>query len=188
VEVSDAELGLRRDDHADDVDIDDDDDGGGGVGAAAASRSGMAAISTFRAVSVTGPAIYYLGIVDFLQDWTTNKKIERNFKIYALRKDPDGLSVMHPETYKLRFQAKMEQIFDTEGPPAAMGRSWSSSNARALADLATAAAQEEGSEDAVAAQQGGSGDVVTTNRKQEDPEADADGTMNPLQQHDEKKR
>jgi 1-phosphatidylinositol-4-phosphate 5-kinase len=175
VEVSDAELGLRRDDHADDVD--DDDDGGGGVGAAAASRSGMAAISTFRAVSVTGPAIYYLGIVDFLQDWTTNKKIERNFKIYALRKDPDGLSVMHPETYKLRFQAKMEQIFDTEGPPAAMGRSWSSSNARALADLASAAAQEEGS-----------GDVVINDRKQEDPEADADGTMNPLQQHDEKKR
>jgi len=189
VEVSDAELGLRRDDHADDVDIDDDDDGGGGGGgAAAASRSGMAAISTFRAVSVTGPAIYYLGIVDFLQDWTTNKKIERNFKIYALRKDPDGLSVMHPETYKLRFQAKMEQIFDTEGPPAAMGRSWSSSNARALADLATAAAQEEGSEDAVVAQQGGGGDVVINNRKQEDPEADADGTMNPLQQHDEKKR
>ena len=86
---------------------------------------GMGDLSTFRAVSVTGPAIYYLGIVDFLQDWTTKKKIERAFKIYATRKDPDGLSVMDPERYKRRFQTKMEQIFDTEGPPATLGRSWS---------------------------------------------------------------
>ena len=86
---------------------------------------GMGDLSTFRAVSVTGPAIYYLGIVDFLQDWTTKKKIERAFKIYATRKDADGLSVMDPERYKRRFQTKMEQIFDTEGPPATIGRSWS---------------------------------------------------------------
>ena len=137
VEVSDEELGLQGESDADaDAARNDDDDDSGGFDAAATTRSGMAAISTFRAVSVTGPAIYYLGIVDFLQDWTTNKKFERTFKIYALRKDPDGLSVMQPEKYKLRFQAKMEQIFDTEGPPAAMGRSWSASNAKALADAA----------------------------------------------------
>lgn len=68
----------------------------------------------FRAASVTGPAIYYFGIVDFLQDWSTKKKIERAFKIYMTRKDPDGLSVMHPKPYKMRFQGKMDQIFDID--------------------------------------------------------------------------
>lgn len=70
--------------------------------------------STFKAKAVTGPAVYYLGIVDFLQDWTTKKKIERLFKIYFGRKDPDGLSVMEPIAYMERFQNKMVQIFDVE--------------------------------------------------------------------------
>jgi 1-phosphatidylinositol-4-phosphate 5-kinase len=60
--------------------------------------------STFRASSVTGPALYYLGIVDFLQDWTFAKQVERMFKIYFTRKDPDGLSVMEPIAYMERFQ------------------------------------------------------------------------------------
>jgi 1-phosphatidylinositol-4-phosphate 5-kinase len=60
--------------------------------------------STFRASSVTGPALYYLGIVDFLQDWTFSKKVERAIKIYILRKDPEGLSVMEPTSYMERFQ------------------------------------------------------------------------------------
>lgn len=57
--------------------------------------------STFKAASVTGPALYYLGIVDFLQDWTFNKKVERALKIYVARKDADGLSVNHPEVMTL---------------------------------------------------------------------------------------
>ena len=56
--------------------------------------------------------MYYFGIVDFLQDWTLNKKIERTGKIYLFRHDPSGVSVMEPEAYKKRFQAKMIQIFD----------------------------------------------------------------------------
>ena len=47
---------------------------------------------------------FVIGIVDFLQDWSTKKKFERAFKIYFGRKDPDGLSVMEPKPYKLRFQ------------------------------------------------------------------------------------
>lgn len=58
--------------------------------------------------------MYHLGIVDFLQNWTVPKKFERLFKTYVQRKDPDGLSVMHPLQYKLRFQAKMDQIFDRD--------------------------------------------------------------------------
>jgi Phosphatidylinositol-4-phosphate 5-Kinase len=53
---------------------------------------------------------YLIGIVDFLQDWSTKKKIERAFKIYFGRKDPDGLSVMEPKPYKLRFQGELFSI------------------------------------------------------------------------------
>ncbi len=75
----------------------------------------------FKASSVSGPGIYYMGIVDFLQDWSTKKKIERTLKIYLTRKDPEGLSVMEPISYKDRFQTKMKQIFEVEdlAPPVA---------------------------------------------------------------------
>jgi hypothetical protein len=57
--------------------------------------------------------VYHFGIIDFLQDWTFRKKVERFFKIYVTRKDPDGLSVMPPLPYKERFQSKILQIFDS---------------------------------------------------------------------------
>jgi hypothetical protein len=77
--------------------------------------------STYRAHVVTGPAIYHFGIIDFLQNWTLEKRIERLFKIYILRKDPDGLSVMHPHSYKARFQGKMQQILDMDGQSGGIG-------------------------------------------------------------------
>eukprot|EP00602_Paraphysomonas_sp_CaronLab_P007267 CAMPEP_0185035428 /NCGR_PEP_ID=MMETSP1103-20130426/26766_1 /TAXON_ID=36769 /ORGANISM="Paraphysomonas bandaiensis, Strain Caron Lab Isolate" /LENGTH=726 /DNA_ID=CAMNT_0027572497 /DNA_START=540 /DNA_END=2720 /DNA_ORIENTATION=+ len=78
--------------------------------------TGKKKYSSFRAKSVSGPAVYYMGIVDFLQDWNTRKKIERAVKVYIGRHDPHGISVMKPQPYRDRFQLKMEQIFDTEDP------------------------------------------------------------------------
>lgn len=68
----------------------------------------------FHAKSVTGNAIYYMGIVDFLQDWSLNKKIERVAKIYLQRSDPQGISVMEPGPYRDRFQNKMDEVFDIQ--------------------------------------------------------------------------
>lgn len=65
--------------------------------------------------------MYHFGIIDFLQNWTFQKKLERAFKIYITRKDPDGLSVMPPLQYKARFQAKLDQIFDLEGTAGGIG-------------------------------------------------------------------
>ena len=56
-----------------------------------------------------------MGIVDFLQDWTARKKIERAAKIYILGQEAEGVSVNHPLPYKIRFQNKMNEIFDLEG-------------------------------------------------------------------------
>ncbi|KAF0690367.1 Aste57867_18202 [Aphanomyces stellatus] len=67
--------------------------------------------ATQTAISVNGPALYQFGIIDFLQQWTLEKKMERFWKQYIKRKDPDGISAIPPKQYKLRFQQKMSQVF-----------------------------------------------------------------------------
>lgn len=37
--------------------------------------------------------------------------MERFYKCYVKRKDPDGVSAMPPKPYKFRFQQKMSRIF-----------------------------------------------------------------------------
>lgn len=71
---------------------------------------------SYHAKSVSGPAMYYMGIVDFLQNWNTKKKTERFIKIHIARQDKHGISVMEPLPYRDRFQLKMQQIFDVEDP------------------------------------------------------------------------
>uniref|UniRef100_K3WGV7 PIPK domain-containing protein n=1 Tax=Globisporangium ultimum (strain ATCC 200006 / CBS 805.95 / DAOM BR144) TaxID=431595 RepID=K3WGV7_GLOUD len=63
------------------------------------------------ATSVSGPSLYHFGIIDFLQQWTFEKKMERFYKCFFKRKDPDGVSAMPPKPYKFRFQQKMSRIF-----------------------------------------------------------------------------
>ncbi|ETV76047.1 hypothetical protein, variant [Aphanomyces astaci] len=67
--------------------------------------------ATQTAISVNGPALYQFGIIDFLQQWTLEKKLERFWKQHVKRKDPDGISAIPPKQYKLRFQQKMSQVF-----------------------------------------------------------------------------
>ena len=49
--------------------------------------------ATYKANAVAGPSIYYFGVVDFLQDWSTIKKAERAFKIFIKRQDSEGKSI-----------------------------------------------------------------------------------------------
>lgn len=63
------------------------------------------------ATSVSGPSLYHFGIIDILQQWTFEKKIERFYKVTFKRKDPDGVSAMPPKPYKFRFQQRMSRIF-----------------------------------------------------------------------------
>jgi hypothetical protein len=57
-----------------------------------------------------GPGIYYVGIIDILQQWNLAKKLERILKGYILRKDPNGISCVPPEQYQKRFMNKMHEI------------------------------------------------------------------------------
>lgn len=52
---------------------------------------------------VEGPAKYYMGIIDVLQEWTLKKQLERAIKVYLYRADAYGLSAMNPTDYSKRF-------------------------------------------------------------------------------------
>ena len=78
------------------------------------STSGLEQVSdtknTFKARTIEGPGFYCLGIIDILQEWNWNKKLERFFKIYFRCQDSYGISCIEPSLYRKRFLAKMLQI------------------------------------------------------------------------------
>ncbi|CAH0479752.1 unnamed protein product [Peronospora belbahrii] len=68
------------------------------------------ATGTRRANTVVGPSIYYFGLIDILQTWNMDKKLERFAKTRLLAKDPDGLSAIPAAAYCERFKRKMGEI------------------------------------------------------------------------------
>lgn len=52
---------------------------------------------------IVGPDSYFLGIIDFQQEWNLKKKMERFFKVNFKGADPNGLSAIEPRTYKDRY-------------------------------------------------------------------------------------
>lgn len=64
-------------------------------------------------VMVHGPATYYIGIIDILQQWNWRKKVERFLKTVVLRRDGDGLSALDPQRYTARFMSRcVEDVFE----------------------------------------------------------------------------
>lgn len=75
-------------------------------------RTGLPRLGTGtrRANTVVGPSVYYFGMIDILQQWTIDKKLERFAKTKLLGKDSDGLSALPPTAYCDRFKRKMAEI------------------------------------------------------------------------------
>lgn len=66
-----------------------------------------------HAAVVEGPGTYYMGIIDVLQQWNWEKKLERFFKIYFKWMDGDGLSAAPPQKYVDRFMKRcVVEVFD----------------------------------------------------------------------------
>ncbi len=61
---------------------------------------------------VMGPRAYIMGIVDFLQEWTLQKRLESWIKVNIYRKDLQGVSAVEPNAYHDRFVEKIEDIID----------------------------------------------------------------------------
>ncbi|OQR81390.1 phosphatidylinositol-4-phosphate-5-kinase (Pi-PIPK-D2) [Thraustotheca clavata] len=60
--------------------------------------------------TITGPGYYCLGIIDILQTWNFDKKLERFMKTTFKRSDPNGISAIEPVKYQKRFEQKCKQI------------------------------------------------------------------------------
>ncbi len=66
------------------------------------------------AAVVEGPGVFYLGIIDILQEWSWSKRIERWIKSTILCQDKHGISVMPPQQYAERFQVRViSQLVDS---------------------------------------------------------------------------
>ena len=57
-----------------------------------------------------GTKLYVFGIIDMLQAFNMQKKMERAVKVGLLCKDRDGISVQDPRTYAKRFVFSMSAI------------------------------------------------------------------------------
>lgn len=55
--------------------------------------------------------IYYMGIIDVLQQYDLSKKLEHFFKTTFQRKDPKGISAVPPNYYAERFQKRVLDKF-----------------------------------------------------------------------------
>ena len=77
-----------------------------GTGLAELSSHPMA----YQTRMIEGPGFYIFGIIDILQEYNVEKKIERFFKVFVKCVDGYGISCIEPSMYRKRFLAKMLQI------------------------------------------------------------------------------
>jgi hypothetical protein len=76
-----------------------------------------------RSHIVEGPAKYYIGIIDVLQEWNLMKQLERAAKVYLYRQDPDGLSAINTKDYAARFMKNcVYEVFEGVEDPHAVLR------------------------------------------------------------------
>ncbi|CAK4081343.1 unnamed protein product [Aphanomyces euteiches] len=69
-------------------------------------------VAAMRAAEVVvGPGYFYIGMIDILQTWTLEKRLEGFIKTFFMRKDAAGISAMPPKPYRDRFHKKLDEIF-----------------------------------------------------------------------------
>lgn len=61
-----------------------------------------------------GKRVYHIAIIDYLQEWNMQKKLERFTKTVLLGKDGPTLSAIEPEAYATRFRNFVEKHVITE--------------------------------------------------------------------------
>lgn len=70
-------------------------------------------IHEVQAAAVEGPGIFYIGLIDLLQEWNWAKWFEHITKVYFARKDGRGISAVEPNYYRNRFmQRAVCDVFD----------------------------------------------------------------------------
>ena len=68
------------------------------------SREGTSIKVDDKHVFEHGNKIYHIAIIDYLQEWNTDKKLERFTKTMILGKNSEQLSAIEPNAYARRFE------------------------------------------------------------------------------------
>lgn len=72
-----------------------------------------------RAKMIQGPGMFFFGIIDVLQEYNSQKKLERWCKTFVLRKSKRGISAVPCKPYAERFIDKMKNITTDHVPAVA---------------------------------------------------------------------
>eukprot|EP01127_Copromyxa_protea_P002386 TRINITY_DN1227_c0_g1_i1.p1 TRINITY_DN1227_c0_g1~~TRINITY_DN1227_c0_g1_i1.p1 ORF type:complete len:864 (+),score=147.02 TRINITY_DN1227_c0_g1_i1:31-2622(+) len=72
---------------------------------ATGQRSSLSCVS-----STDGTQLYFLGVIDILQEWNATKQVERCFKVGMRCEDGDGISAIDPDRYSVRFNDAMKNL------------------------------------------------------------------------------
>ncbi|ETV68003.1 hypothetical protein, variant [Aphanomyces astaci] len=56
---------------------------------------------------VYGPGVYFVGLIDILQQWNVRKRLEHFVRVYLCGQDRLGISVVAPHEYADRFQKRV---------------------------------------------------------------------------------
>lgn len=67
---------------------------------------------------IMGPGVYFMGVIDVLQEWTFAKRLEQWFKIVCKChcRDWDEMSAVEPGLYAARFTRMIEGLFEPSDP------------------------------------------------------------------------
>ena len=71
-------------------------------------------LMSHRHCFIKGKRVYHIAIIDYLQEWNMQKKLERFTKTVLLGKDGPTLSAIEPEAYATRFRNFVEKHVITE--------------------------------------------------------------------------
>ena len=63
-------------------------------------------------LSSDGTELFHVSIIDYLQEWNLDKKVERCLKSFKPNTNVEGISAVEPERYRRRFiDAMQTQVF-----------------------------------------------------------------------------
>lgn len=110
-QVADTAVAIREDD--DDNDTNDNDNVNDNVNDRS-ERQGADATNLAPLAAESDTEVYFVGIIDILQEWDWEKQMEKVGKM-LLGKSGSGISAVPPDAYSQRFKARVAQILLGDG-------------------------------------------------------------------------
>ncbi|TYZ58776.1 hypothetical protein PybrP1_003345 [[Pythium] brassicae (nom. inval.)] len=114
LQLADTAVAIREDDDGDDDGDDGDSDGDRDDSGRAAAPPLTAGANLAPLADDSDTEVYFVGIIDILQEWDWEKQMEKVGKM-LIGKSGSGISAVPPDAYCQRFKARVAQILLGDG-------------------------------------------------------------------------